>query len=134
MSADPLSRVLRVGRWAAAVLLVVSAGIGWIWQAEAGLWGGAMGALVPTVFLGITAAVGVRARRVSVERLGVMVLTSWLVKIVAMIAFLAWLREQDWFDRPTFFAALLIGTAGLLALEGWLVSRSPQLYVAPSAD
>lgn len=132
MSADPLARVLRIGGLAAAALLVVGAAVGTLLAGRAGLWGGLLGALVPAVFLGITAAVGVS--KVPVARLGVLVLASWLLKIVALIAFLAWLREQDWFSRPIFFAFLLVGTAGLLTLEGWLVTRSPQLYADPSAD
>lgn len=130
---DPLARVLRVGFPAAIGLLIAAAVLGWVFRGSAGAWGGFLGAAVPAVFLGITAAVGVRARRVDVRQLGFFVLGSWLVKLVLLIAFLAWLRQQDWFDRPVFFVVLLVGTAGLLGLEGWLVSRSPQLYVTPSA-
>ena len=134
MPIDPLTRVLRVGAVAVPVLLGASALVGWVLRGAAGCWGGLLGAAVPSVFLGITAAIGVRARQVSVNQLGVLVLTSWLFKIVALVAFLAWLRQQDWFDRPMFFVVLVLGTAGLLGLEGWLVTRSPQLYVAPSAE
>ena len=130
---DPLARVLRVGLPAASGLLIAAAGLGGLIRGSAGAWGGLLGAAVPAVFLGITAAVGVRARRVDVRQLGVFVLGSWLVKLVLLVAFLAWLRQQDWFDRPMFFVVLLVGTAGLLSLEGWLVSRSPQLYVTPTA-
>lgn len=133
MSGDPMVRVLRVGGIASLGLLLASALVGWLLRGPAGLWGGILGAAVPAIFLGITAAIGLRARRIAVEQLGLMVLLSWLFKIVALIAFLAWLRQQDWFDRPIFFVALLVGTAGLLGLEGWLVTRSPQLYVTPSA-
>lgn len=131
MFVDPLSRVLRIGAPAAVVLIAGSAGGGWLLSGTPGMWGGLLGSAVPTVFFGITAAVGVRARQVSVTSMGVLILTSWLFKIVALVAFLYWLRMQDWFDRPVFFVALLIGTAGLLGLEGWLVTRSPQLYAEP---
>lgn len=131
---DPLARVLRLGSRASVGLLVAATAIGWAVNGSSGAWGGLLGAMVPTVFLGVTAAVGVRARRLDVGQLGLFVLGSWLIKLVMLIAFLAWLRQQDWFDRPVFFGALLIGTAGLLWLEGWLVSRSPQLYVDPSAE
>jgi hypothetical protein len=131
MLVDPLTRVLRVGGPSAVALTVIAAGGGWVVAGMPGFWGGLLGASVPSVFFGITAVVGVRARQVSVTSMGVLVLTSWLFKIVALIAFLWWLRMQDWFDRPIFFVALLIGTAGLLGLEGWLVTRSPQLYAEP---
>ena len=55
-------------------------------------------------------------------------LGSWLIKMIVLIGFLAWLKHQDWFDRPVFFVTLLVGTFGLLMLEGWLVTRSPQYY------
>ena len=130
---DPLSRVLRVGAPAALAYLLLATLAGHFWAGSWGSFGAMFGALVPTVFLGITAATGLATRRMRPDLLGAAVLGSWLVKMVSLLAFLAWFKHQDWYDRGTFFVVLLIGTFGLLMLEGWLVTRSPQFYAEPRA-
>lgn len=129
---DPLHRVLRVGGPAALVYTLLATAIGHVWAGSWGSFGGLFGALVPSVFLGITAVTGVWARRLKPELLGFAILGSWLLKMIALIGFLAWFKQQDWYDRGTFFVVLLIGTFALLLLEGWLVTRSPQYYVKMS--
>ena len=128
---DPLTRVLRIGGPAALAYLLVATGVGHFWAGSWGSFGGMFGALVPTVFLGITAATGVVARRMKPELLGFAILGSWLIKMIALLGFLAWFKHQDWYDRGYFFIVLLLGTFALLMLEGWLVTRSPQHYVTP---
>ena len=131
MPIDPLTRALRAGFPAALVLTVAGTGVGAIFRGAPGAWGGLIGALVPAAFLGITAGAGVYTKRMRAELLGAAVLGSWLLKMVLLIGFLAWLKLQMWFDRPVFFVTLLAGTFGLLMLEGWLVTRSPQYYAEP---
>ena len=128
---DPLTRVLRVGGPAALGYTLAATGIGHVWAGSWGSFGGMFGALVPTVFLGITAVTGVLARRLKPEFLGFAILGSWLIKMIALLGFLAWFKHQDWYDRGYFFVVLLLGTFALLMLEGWFVSRSPQYYVSP---
>ena len=129
---DPLARVLRIGGPVALGYIVVATGIGHFWAGSWGSFGAMTGALVPTVFLGITAASGLCARRLRPDLLGFAILGSWLIKMICLIAFLAWFKHEDWYDRGAFFVALLIGTFGLLMLEGWLVTHSPQYYVKMS--
>ena len=128
---DPLSRVLRIGAPTALAYTLAATAAGHFWAGSWGSFGGLFGALVPSVFLGITAATGVWARRLRPDALGFAILGSWLLKMIALIGFLAWFKHQDWYDRGTFFVTLLIGTFGLLMLEGWLVTRSPQFYAKP---
>lgn len=129
---DPLTRVLRIGGPVALGYILLATGAGHFWAGSWGSFGGMFGALVPTVFLGITAISGVWARRLKPELLGFVILGSWLIKMIVLIGFLAWFKQQDWYDKGTFFVTLLIGTFGLLMLEGWLVTRSPQYYVKVS--
>lgn len=130
---DPLSRVMRIGGPAALGYTVLATAVGHFWAGSWGSFGGMFGGLVPTAFLGITAAAGLFARRLRPDRLGIAIVVSWLIKMVALIAFLAWFKQQDWYDRGVFFVSLLVGTFGLLMLEGWLVTRSPQYYASPDS-
>lgn len=129
---DPLSRVLRIGGPAALGYTLIATAAGHFYASSWGSFGGMFGALVPTVFLGITAVSGVWARRLKPELLGFVILGSWLIKMIVLIGFLVWFKQQDWYDKGTFFVTLLVGTFGLLMLEGWLVTRSPQHYTTPS--
>jgi len=131
---DPLTRVLRIGGPAALGYTLLATGAGHFWAGSWGSFGGMFGGLVPSVFLGITAVTGVWARRLKPEMLGPAILGSWLIKMIVLIGFLAWFKQQEWFDRGTFFVTLLVGTVGLLMLEGWLVTRSPQHYTRPSSS
>ena len=126
---DPLLRVLVVGGPAALALAAVAALVGYATRSGAGAAGALLGALLPAVFLGITALSGVWARRIRPDLLGFAILGSWLPKVLALMLFLHWLKHQTFYDRPSFFVTLVVGTFGLLMLEGWLVTRSPQLYV-----
>lgn len=128
---DPLLRALRIGGPAALGYTLLAMLAGHFWAGSWGSFGALLGGLVPAVFLGITAATGVWARRLKPEYLGFAILGSWLPKVLALLVFLAWLRDQGWYDKPTFLVTLLGGTFGLLLLEGWLVTRSPQYYVDP---
>jgi len=129
---DPLSRVLRIGGVAALGYVLVATLVGHFYADSWGSFGGMFGALLPAAFLGITAASGLWARGMRPDLVGVAILGSWLVKMVLLIAFLAWFDDQQWYDRSTFFVSLLVGTAGLLVLEGRIVTRSPQHYVTPN--
>jgi hypothetical protein len=129
--ADPLTRVLRLGAPAALGYLLIATGIGHFWAGSWGSFAGIFGALIPTLFLGITAVTGLLTRRLKPDMLGFAILGSWLFKMMALLGFLAWFKHQDWYDRGYFFVVLLVGTFALLMLEGWLVTRSPQHYVTP---
>ncbi len=128
---DPLLRALAYGGPASLGLAVVSALLGYALRGQAGAAGALLGAVIPTVFLGITAVSGVWARRLRPEYLGFAILGSWLPKVLALMLFLHWLKRETWYDKPSFLVALLLGTFGLLMLEGWTVTRSPQYYSDP---
>ena len=125
---DPLVRVLTVGGPAAVGLAAIAALLGYLTRSGAGAAGALLGALLPALFLGITALSGVWARGLRPDLLGFAVLGSWLPKVLALLLFLHWLKHQAFYDRPSFFITLVLGTFGLLMLEGWLVTHSPQFY------
>lgn len=128
---QPMRRVLRVGGIAAAVFLPLAALVGRVLAGEPGLWAGLLGAAVPVAFLGVTVVVAIVSARLAPTALGAVVLGSWLVKVVLLVAVLAGLRAADFYDRTTFGVVLLLGTAGALALEALVVVRTRVAYVDP---
>jgi len=127
----PMRRIVRTGLIALAVVPVLTAIAYGIWGADVA-WGIAMGGGIPLAFFGLTAAVALRTAGASAEKLGAIVLGSWLVKIVVLIAVLAWLKDQHFYHRGAFFAALLIATFGMLILEAMITLKTKVPYVDPA--
>lgn len=131
MSVDPLARVS--GRWAlwSGVALVVASGIGYAIAGAAGLYGALLGIGFPTLFLGLTLAVALVTKRRSGPALGAVILGSWLVKLIALIAVLAVLKPLTFYDRPVFAVAFLGWTTCMLLLETTVIKHTRQPYVEP---
>jgi hypothetical protein len=83
------------------------------------------------VFLGITATVALATARLSPSTLGAAVLGSWLLKIVVLIVVLVVLDGRDFYSRGVFFVVFLLGTAGFLLVEAFVVVRTKVPYVEP---
>ena len=130
-SREPLAQALRIGTPAGIAYTAVATLIGHFVAGSFGSFGAMMGGLVPLVFFGITMLTGVLARRLSPGMLGFAILGSWLPKMLILLFFLNWISDQTWYDRGVFMVSLLVGSIGLLALEGWVVTRTPQTYVDP---
>ena len=97
-----MTRILRIG--ALAFLLVpVLAAAAYLVSGTQAAWGVALGGGIPWLFFGITATIALKTAAVSAEKLGAIVLGSWLLKIIALLFALSWLRGQDFYNRPVFF-------------------------------
>ena len=103
--------------------------MGYLLAGPEGLWGVLMGLGISVVFFTLTVALALVTARMRPQLLGAAILGSWLVKIAALIAMLAVLRSQDFYSKPIFFVALLIGTFGYLGMEAWVVLRTKVLYL-----
>ncbi len=99
---------------------------------SAGFWGSALGAIIAGLFFSVTALLAVTTTKMGPDKLGFVILGSWLLKIVVLMAVLAWLRNQDFYSRPFFFAVLVIQTMVLLALEAVILTRAKVPYVEPN--
>lgn len=128
-SAEAASTALRKGLLVWLGLSVVAGIVGYVMDSTAGLWGAFLGAIVAGVFFSITAIVAVKSANLDVQYLGFAVLGSWLLKILLLIGALAWLRSQDFYNRPVFFVTLLVQTFALLIVEARLLTRAPVPYV-----
>ena len=98
---------------------------------SAGFWGSALGAIVAGLFFSVTAVIAVTTTKMGPDKLGFVILGSWLLKIVILMGVLAWLRTEDFYSRPFFFAVLVIQTMVLLALEAVILTRAKVPYVDP---
>jgi hypothetical protein len=83
------------------------------------------------VFIGLTSVTALLTMKLKTQTLGLVVLTSWLVKIVLLLVVLASLRDADFYHRPTLLASMLVGLVGYLTIEALIVQRSRILYVEP---
>jgi hypothetical protein len=128
----PMRRVLVIGGIAAAIALPVAALLGYLAAGPPGAWGALIGMAIPVGFFAITAVTALLTARMSATSLGAVVLGSWLLKIVLLLVVLALLRQADFYNRMALFICLLVGTAGLLTLEGVIVVRTRVPYVEPA--
>ena len=88
-----------------------------------------IGSSLSTVFFLITALVSLRSANLSTEKLAGVVLGSWLLKIIALIGILVWLKDQDFYNRPALFFALLITTAVTLVADALITIKTRVPYV-----
>jgi hypothetical protein len=58
-------------------------------------------------------------------------MTSWLAKLVVLIAVLVVLRGMDFYDRWVFAGVLLVGVIGSAVLDYRAVSQGRIPYVEP---
>lgn len=129
---EPLRRTLRLGAIGLAVLLPVAAVAGWAVDGSAGLVGALIGALVPAVFFGLTVVLALVTLRLSPGALGGVVLGSWVLKLLALIAVFLALSQWDGWSRPVFAVTFLVGVLASLALEAVVVLKTQQPYVQPA--
>jgi hypothetical protein len=127
-----LRKMVLAGLVLALISLPIAMGIGYLAQGRAGFWGAAIGIGLSITFIGITSVIALATRKLSVQALGVVVLGSWLLKIVILISVLAWLRNQDFYHRPSLLIAMLLGLVGYLTIEAVISLKSRSVYVNPN--
>lgn len=135
-SADPggsldLRRTLAAAGLVFALLVPVGVVLGALVEGWSGVWGALLGLAVPAIFLSITAVVAVLTARLPATTMGAIVLGSWLVKIVFLLAILVGLRGATFYSTGVFFVAFLAGLVAYLAVETISVLRTRQAYVTP---
>lgn len=119
------------GFFAWLIITLIGVRIGDSVDGNAGFWGSALGAIVAGVFFSVTAILAITTSKMGPDKLGFVILGSWLLKIVILMAVLAWLRTEDFYSRPFFLGVLVIQTMVLLALEAVMLTRAKVPYVEP---
>ncbi|MFZ9309714.1 MAG: hypothetical protein ACO24W_05975 [Candidatus Nanopelagicales bacterium] len=123
----PLRRIVT----ATLVLLIIALAFGvvlFLFDRELG-YGILLGSSISMVFFLVTALVTLRSARLSAEKLAAMVLGSWLVKVIVLIAILVWLKDQDFYNRTGLFLALLVTTGITLVADALITLKTRVPYV-----
>lgn len=102
---------------------------GYLLEGQSGMYGAGIGFGLAVVFIGITALVALATQGLSVQSLGYAVLGSWLLKVVMLISVLTWLRNEDFYHRPSLFISLLLGLVGYLTIEAAVTLTSRVTYL-----
>lgn len=127
-----LRRMVIAGLLLAATALPISMLIGFFLNELPGLYGAGIGMGLSLIFIGLTSVVALATKKLSVQTLGYVVLISWLSKLLLLVGVLAWLRDQEFYHRPTLLIAMLIGLVGYLTIEALISVKSRTLYVEPN--
>jgi phosphoglycerol transferase MdoB-like AlkP superfamily enzyme len=127
-----VKKILVSGLLVSFAITPIAGLIGWLTNGTSGLYGALLGFAIAVVFTGITTVLALSTKNMSAQKLGVIVLTSWLLKIVLLILFLVWLRGEDFYHRPTLLFSLLIGLAVHLLVESLITLKSKEIYVSPN--
>lgn len=127
-----MRRVLKFALLALAVTPLLAGLVGAVAGSAAG-WGSGLGLALPAAFFGATALVAWLTAPKSPTAMAGIVLGSWLVKIVVIIAVLFWLRGQDFYDRGWFLGAFGFGVVALLAAEFLTLQRARIPYFESEA-
>lgn len=131
-SADlALRRMVFAGLLLSITAMPLAMLIGYLLQQLPGLYGAAIGFGLALVFIGLTSVIALITRKLSIQVLGYLVLTSWLAKLLLLVGALAWLRSQDFYHRPTLLISMLVGLVGYLTIEALISLKSRTLYVEP---
>lgn len=130
-----LRKALVWGGVLAAVILVVSATLGFLLAGMPGLLGGLVGTLMAVVFMGVTAASILLANRFAGSDLFVgaffgIVLGGWLLKFIVFIVLVVVLRGADWLDPTVLFFSLVAGVIASLVVDVIVVAKSRLPYVS----
>jgi len=114
-----------------AALAVGGTAIGYGIAGLPGVWG----ALIGTALAGLAGASTIWSVSQTIGAPSTTIATSvfgtWLVKIVILIAALAFLRGRTFFNSHVLFTVLVLGVIGALVVESLAVHRSRMHYVVP---
>lgn len=123
----PLRAALRYGIIGLIALVVISAILGSIFAGLPGLWGALLGAAIGGGFILTTAASVLLSARIESGLQGVVLLGSWVGKLLVAVIVVAVLRNFDFYSRPTLFLTVVGALVIVLGAEtyGLLRHRVP---------
>ncbi|APT90404.1 membrane protein [Corynebacterium sphenisci DSM 44792] len=127
-SRRPLASAARHGALALAAVTVVSL---LIWGGKEGLpgvWAVLLGAAIGGGFVLLTVATVWATARTSPTVTGAVVLGGWLLKIIALIAVLALIRDAGFYDRIAFVVTVAVVLVATLAAEVWGMAQENLTY------
>ncbi len=124
-----MRRVLGVTGIGFAALVPLGTAVGWWAGGSAVGLGILLGLAIPAAFFGVTVLTGVLAAKLDNTAFVAVVMAFWLVKIVALMAVMALIKDAGFYSKPAFLGAFIVGVAGWLAAEVIVVLRTRVPYV-----
>lgn len=126
-----LRRALRDTGILLGALAVVGVVVGLVVSGTAGVWGAVIGVLLAGFFCATTIWSMMRSVGAGPAAMGGIVMGSWVVKIVVLVAVLALIRGRDFFDPYVLFGVVAVGAIGSALLDYRAVSQGRVPYVQP---
>jgi len=131
----PLKAALRYGLIGLAVLVVIAAAIGTAAAGLPGLWGALLGSAIGGVFILTTAAVVLFGAKLPASTAGLVMLVSWVGKVLLVLISVAILTRFDFYDRVALFLTVMGALVIVLGAETFGVVRQKVPYVTtPAGD
>jgi hypothetical protein len=132
---DPVREVFRTALRDMLLLLVVLAvlgvGAGALVSGAPGGWGALLGVGMTLVFSGTTIVSMLATARSSAVTTGAVIMGTWLVKMIVLVAVLVALRDLDFYNRTVLGVVLLVGVLGSAALDYRAVRAGRVPYTEP---
>ncbi|MEC3954710.1 hypothetical protein VMT65_16845 [Nocardia sp. CDC153] len=127
----PLRAALRYGIVGLAVLVVVSAVVSAICAGLPGLWGALIGAALGGAFILTTAASVLFSAKIESGLQGIVLLGSWVGKLLLAVVVIAVLKQFDFYNRYSLFFTVIAALLIVLGAEtyGLLRQRVPTVEV-----
>lgn len=131
---DALRRALIQGTLGLVALLVVAAVVWMLIDGTAGLWGAVIGAAVAGFFVLTTAITALKTAHSTPTLTGAVMMGTWLLKIIVVIAVVAVLRGYDFYSRGAFLSTLVIAMVVVLFMETRALVKAKVPFVEPEAS
>jgi len=131
----PLRAALRYGLIGLAVLIVLSVAIATATAGVEGLWGALLGAAIGGGFILTTAAVILFGAKLPPSTAGLVMLVSWVGKVLVVLIVVGVLNNFDFYDRTALFLTVIGALLIVLGAETYGVLRQKVPYVTtPAGD
>lgn len=125
-----LKRSLLYGFLYSAAIAIVGGGVAWMSVGPIGALSVVIGAVMASVFLGITAASILVAIKYDIVAFFAIVLGAWLLKFVIFLVLAILLRDQPWINSTSLFLALIAGVIGSLVVDVVVVMKTRMPYIS----
>ena len=124
-----LKRALLYGGILAAGIAIVGSVIGYLVAGGEGVASALVGTAMAVVYLGITAASILFARRFDIGAFFGIVMGAWLLKFLLFLVLAFTLQDQPWIQPTVLFVSIVVGVVGTLAVDVIVVAKSRVPYV-----
>ncbi|OQS14670.1 hypothetical protein B0T36_14315 [Nocardia donostiensis] len=128
----PLRAALRYGLLGLLVLTVLAAVVATAVSGVAGLWGALLGAAIGGGFILTTAAVVLFGAKLPPTTAGLVVLVSWVGKLLVALIVIAVLNQFGFYNRVALFLTVVGALIIVLGAETYGVLRQKVPYVTVS--